>query len=1159
MAIADFVHLRLHTAYSLSEGAIPIKKLGEAVASHVMPAVAVTDTNNLFGALEFSQEMAKNRVQPIIGLQLAISAEDSRGGLAKAGLRKPDPQPVIMLAQNEAGYRNLMALSSMAYLNGPIGETPQVSFEALANHADGLICLSGGPGGPLNALLLANQKPAAEDLAAAYARVFPGRYYIELQRHGWAVERRVEESLIDLAYKHDIPLVATNDCYFLTQDMHEAHDALLCIADGTYISQEDRRRVTPEHYFKSAADMRALFKDLPEACDNTLVIARRCAFQVPERAPILPNFLNAGHVKASDESEALRLEAEKGLERRLEQNNISGDQAEPYRKRLVYEIEVIARMGFAGYFLIVSDFVQWAKDNGIPVGPGRGSGAGSIVAYALRITDLDPIRYNLLFERFLNPERVSMPDFDIDFCQDKRDRVITYVQGRYGKDQVAQIATFGKLQARAALRDVGRVLQLPLGQVDRICKLVPNNPASPIKLKEAIALEPRLQEERDRDHDVARMITIALKLEGLYRNASTHAAGVVISDRPLIELVPLYRDQKGGPEAMPATQFSMKHVEPAGLVKFDFLGLKTLTVIEKAVALIKKRMPDFDFSKIPFNDPKTYEMLGRGDTVGVFQLEGAGMRDTIRGLKPDTLEDIIALVALYRPGPMQNIPRFIAVKHGHEALSYPHPSLETILKETYGVIVYQEQVMQIAQFLAGYSLGEADLLRRAMGKKIKAEMDAQEERFISGAVERGLEKAKAIEIFALLAKFAEYGFNKSHAAAYAYVSYQTAWLKANFPVEFLAASMTLDAANTDKLNVFRQEARRLDIDVLPPNVNRSGVEFTVEAQTNGTLAIRYALAAVRNVGYAAMEGLVAERTRNGAFVDIFNFATRMDPHQINKRILENLAKAGAFDEVEPDRSRILASIDLILRHSTTSNEEKSSTQVSLFGGGGAAKATPAPTLNAADPWTIMDRLAREHEAIGFYLSAHPLDAYERVLKRLGITSFANLLQGLGVSATRQKIAGTVISKKERTSAKGNRFAFVQCSDASGLLEVTVFSELLGQHRDVLVAGQSLVFTVDARMDGDQPRLTVQAIEKLDQLAAQTAAGLCVEVRVGDALSKIKIFLERAGRGKGRVNLLLILGDGTQEAEMRLPGGYAVTPELGENLRSVRGVTSVQET
>ncbi|MBV8508258.1 MAG: DNA polymerase III subunit alpha, partial [Alphaproteobacteria bacterium] len=770
-------------------------------------------------------------------------------------------------------------LVSQSFLAGEAPSEPSITLRDLAGAREGLLCLAGGSKGPVGRLLAEGQAEAAEAVLCELAAAFPNRFYVELMRHGTADEARSEPGLIELAYRHGLPLAATNDVYFPDREFYEAHDALLCVAQGTVVANADRERLTRSHYFRPAAEMREVFADLPEACDNTLVIARRCAFIPQPRQPILPAFPSAEGV---DEETALRRAAHAGLEARLAAVGLQPEEVvRPYRERLEFELGTIIRMGFGGYFLIVSDIIQWAKRQGIPVGPGRGSGAGSVVAWALTITDLDPLRFGLLFERFLNPERVSMPDFDIDFCQDRRDEVIRYVQQKYGRDRVAQIITFGKLQARAVLRDVGRVLAMPYGQVDRLCKLVPNNPAHPVTLEQAIAGEPALQQQRDADESVARLITIALKLEGLYRHASTHAAGVVIGDRPLIELVPLYRDPRSD---IPVTQFNMKWVELAGLVKFDFLGLKTLTVLARTIELLAARGVQLDLSAVPLDDPAAYELLARGDTVGVFQVEGAGVRDMLRKLRPDRFEDIIAANALYRPGPMENIPRYIAVKHGEEEPDYLHPAIEGILKETYGVMTYQEQVMQIAQVLAGYSLGSADLLRRAMGKKIPAEMEAQRQLFFEGAAARGVRRARAELIFDQMAKFAGYGFNKPHAAAYALVTYQTAYLKANYPVEFLAALMTLDLGNTDKLNVFRQELSRLGIRLLPPDVNRSEVTFAVErdppsppspagggGRGGGNPAIRYALAAVKGVGAQAMAELVAERGARGRFKDLADF------------------------------------------------------------------------------------------------------------------------------------------------------------------------------------------------------------------------------------------------------------------------------------------------
>ncbi len=860
MPLADFVHLRVHTAYSLSAGAIRIKELAGLCRAGRMPAVAITDTGNLFGALEFAGACAEAGVQPIIGCEVALASRENGGredGARTNGLpgRVVEPDRIVLLAQSEAGYRNLLALVSRSYLDGDGAAEPAVTPGDLAASGDGLICLAGGPKGPVGRLLAEGQADAAEAALRRLAAAFPGRLYIELMRHGGNEEARAEPGLVDLAYRCGLPLVATNDAYFPDRDFYQAHDALLCIAQGTVVADNDRKRLTPQHYFRPAAEMRELFADLPEACDNTLVIARRCAFIPQPRQPILPAFPTEDGV---DEETALRRAAAAGLEARLAAHGIADPDTRPYRERLDFELGVIISMGFAGYFLIVADFIQWAKREGIPVGPGRGSGAGSVVAWALTITDVDPLRFGLLFERFLNPERVSMPDFDIDFCQERRDEVIRYVQQKYGRDRVAQIITFGKLQARAVLRDVGRVLAMPYGQVDRLCKLVPNNPAHPVSLGQAIAGEPLLQQQRDGDETVARLIEIALKLEGLYRHASTHAAGVVIGDRPLCELVPLYRDPRSD---IPVTQFNMKWVELAGLVKFDFLGLKTLTVLTHANALLAAREVQLDLSNLPLDDRPALELLSRGDTVGVFQCESAGVRDTLKKLRPERFEDVIALVALYRPGPMADIPKYISVKNGAEKPDYLHPALVDILRETFGVMVYQEQVMQIAQVLSGYTLGGADLLRRAMGKKIKSEMEAQRKGFIDGAVARGVPAAQAEAIFEKVEKFAGYGFNKSHSAPYALIAYQTAYLKANHPVEFMAALMTADLGNTDKLNLFRQELDRLGIRLLPPDINRSEPVFSVEVDAKtGKPAIRYALAAVKGVG-AAGDGRAGGRAR----------------------------------------------------------------------------------------------------------------------------------------------------------------------------------------------------------------------------------------------------------------------------------------------------------
>ena len=1148
MAIADFIHLKVRSAYSLTEGANKVDKIVSLAKQAEMPAVAVTDRNNLFGALEFSQYAAKAGIQPIVGVDLAIR-RDEEGGVATTS-KLPTVDWLTLLAQNEDGYKNLMRLVSRAHLEFKAGSTAALPFDELVGQTEGLLAFSGSPASALGRLLGAGQGPAAEHQLERLAKLFEGRLYLEVQRHGEDNERRIEGPLIDLAYAKGLPLIGTNDVHYPKAAMHAAHDVLLCIEQGAHIDDPNRRRLTGEHYFKSAEQMREVFADLPEACDNTLVVAQRCAYMPEPRKPILPRYTK---LKGRSEGEALRDLARGGLEELRTLGRLAADiEFAKYEERLVYELDMIEKMGFAGYFLIVADFIQWAKDHDVPVGPGRGSGAGSLVAWSLKITDLDPLRWGLLFERFLNPERVSMPDFDIDFCQDKRDRVIRYVRDEYGHDRVAAIITFGKLQARAVLRDVGRVLGMPYGQVDRICKLVPNNPANPVTLGKALETEDLLKEQYNADEEIKRLIDLALQLEGLFRNASTHAAGVVIGDRPLDQLVPLFRDTDSK-ESLPATQFNMKWVEPAGLVKFDFLGLKTLTVIEKACDFIGHDR--IDIAKLPLDDRKTFELLARGDGSGVFQLEGNGMRDVLRKMKPDRFEDIIAVVALYRPGPMENIPSYIKRKHGEEEPDYLHPLLEGILKETYGIMIYQEQVMQIAQVLSGYSLGGADLLRRAMGKKIQAEMDAQRALFVEGAEKNNVKADKASSIFDQVNKFAGYGFNKSHAAAYALVCYQTAYLKANHPVEFFAATMTLDMGNVEKLNGYRRDLDKIGVELLPPDVNRSTAEFTVEKSDDGRKAIRYALAAIKGVGKEAMNRLVEERHEKGPFKDLFDFAERLDQRVLNKRLLESLVKAGAFDSLNKNRAQTFAAVEALTRHSQATHESRGSNQNNLFGDDTAQR---RPQLPKVPDWAPMERLQNEFAAIGFYLSSHPLASYERSLQRLGVSRAADLpaLLARGTPG-RIKLAGTVIDRMERTSVKGNRFAFLQCSDQSGAFECVMFSELLSSKRNLLEAGQAILISVDGRLDGEQVKLTAQSVEKLEDAVANSAAGLRIVISDPVALEALRKALE-GKRGRGRVTLVVPLEKEESEAEVTLPGTYSIAGGLRDTIGSLPGIAQVEE-
>jgi DNA polymerase III subunit alpha len=1139
--VANFVHLRVRSCYSLLEGAVRPKELAKLAHGMNMPAVAVTDTNNLFGVFEIADTLAKAGVQPITGLTLSLDCGGAKEGQGQGLLAREYPQ-VALLVKDETGYLNLLKLVSGAYLDAAPGELPHATLEKLERHASGLILLTGGPKGPLNRLIAGGQPHLAEALADRLAAAFGDRLYVELQRHGIAGEASSEEKLIDLAYAKGLALVATNDVHFGPASMYEAHDALLCIADGTFIGVEDRRRVTPEHRFKTAAEMTALFADLPEAIANTMEIARRCAYRPKKRAPILPHFVPASGLPPEEE---LRSQARQGLARRLSEHGKFAEE-QVYLDRLEYELSVIVKMGFPGYFLIVSDFMKWTRLNGIPVGV-RGSGATSLVAWALDITNLDPIRFGLVFERFLNPERISMPDFDIDFCQERRDEVVRYVQEKYGRDKVGQIIALGSLQARAAVRDAGRVMQLPFGLVDKLAKMIPNPPGKHFTLSDARAMEPRLNQLAEQESKVGPLFEIVEKIEGFYRHASTHPAGVVIGDRPLDELVPLYRDPRS---EMPVTQFDYEDAEKAGLVKFDFLGLKTLTVIAKTEALLKQRGIVLDTQRIDFGDSQTFAMLAKGESVGVFQLESQGMRDLIRKLRPDRINDLIALVALYRPGPMDSIPKYIACKHGREKPEYLHPSLEPILSETFGVMTYQEDVMLIARELAGYTMGEADILRRAMGKKIASEMAQQREMFVAGATKRGIPSAIAEQIFEQAAKFAGYGFNKGHAAAYAQVAYQTAYLKANYPVEFLAASMTLDAGNTDRLNIFRQEAARLGIEVRPPDINRSEAHFACDTQV-GAGVIYYALAAVKNVGRQAMEHLVSERNARGAFKSIADFARRIDPKLVNKRAFESLVRAGAFDGLHKNRRQLVLSADIVLSDAARNMRDRDAGQSSLFGGGEARR--ESLPLIASDDWPAHERLGEEFAAIGFYLSGHPLDSYERALKRIGVRRYADLLSDARRGTVKATLAGTVIRKQERRGKSGDMFAFVGLSDPSGMYEAMMFSEALTASRALLEAGKAVLVKVVGDWTDDELRLRALSVEDLDMAAA--AAGEGLKIRLVDPSPIPAIAAQFKQPGKGLVTL--VVDTPLQEVEIVLPARVHVTPQMKSSLAAMRGVAEIE--
>ncbi len=1134
-----FVHLHVHSSFSLLESALPIAKLAKLAEADSMPALALTDSNNLFGALEFSEKMAGSGVQPIIGLQMMVDFGDQHIASGRSQSMRDNRGQVVLLAMDETGYRNLMQITSAGFMETAATDTTHVTIAKLQAHSGGLIALTGGPGGPLNHALIQGNAELATARLLTLRKAFPDALYIELQRHGTDDERATEPQLLAMAYAHNLPLVATNEPYFAHRQDHEAHDALIAISEGRLVSEDDRRKVSQEHGFKTRAEMQTLFKDLPEALYNTIEIAMRCHFRPRVlKNPILPRF-----TLDEDEAAVLRRQAHNGLEQRLQQHSpAEGMTVETYRDRLDFELGVIERMQFPGYFLIVADFIGWAKREGIPVGPGRGSGAGSLVAYSLAITDLDPLRFNLLFERFLNPDRVSMPDFDIDFCQDRREEVIRYVQQRYGNDQVAQIITFGSLQARGVIRDVGRVLEMPYGQVDKLTKLVPQNPANPVTLEKAIAEEARLRAATDEDPTVKRMLDIALKLEGLYRHASTHAAGIVIGDRKLGELVPLYRDPKSD---MPVTQFNMKWVEQAGLVKFDFLGLKTLSVLDLALKMLAKRGISIDLLQIPLDDAASYAMLSRAETVGVFQLESGGMRRALSDMKPDRFEDIIALVALYRPGPMANIPVYCDCKHKRAEPEYIHPQVKSVLEETFGVIVYQEQVMQIAQILSGYSLGEADLLRRAMGKKIKAEMDKQHDRFVTGCTANAMSEGDANTIFDLLAKFADYGFNKSHAAAYALVAYQTAYLKANYPTEFLAASMAYETTNTEKLVEFRREAQRLGISVEAPSIMSSGVNFDVK---DG--AIIYALSAIKGVGVEAARHLVSVRT-DAPFTSLGDFAHRINPRSINRRTVEMMACAGAFDALESNRARLVSGADMIIATANEAERSRTDGQAGLFGGADDIAQMRLPEMAS---WTAMERLQREFAAIGFFLSGHPLDDYAPVLERMRVPTQAAFLRAVKQGATFGRLAATVIDRQERRTRTGTRMGVIILSDQSGQFEVVIFSERLAQFREFLEPGRVVLVTVSASYENEDARLIIQSVEDLDQAVVRGQKGVRIFLRDEEPLSNLGARLTR--KGEGDVYVVVLTGTG-EEVEVRLPGRFDISPAIVGSLKAVSGVLAVQ--
>lgn len=1110
--MSEFVHLRVQSSYSMLESTIKIEHIPSLTRN--MKAVALTDRNNLFGALEFSTTLAKAGIQPIHGIILNIDFKNlTKNHEFEQGEIIAE---ILLLAKDKIGFQNLLKLASKLYLKEEVNlSNLYLTLEELKQYSEGIIALSAYMEGIVGKYLQKGLVERAEIAASSLRQIFGDRFYFEITRAS-VVNKALESPYLAIAEKLQIPLAATNPVMFGTPDMYGHHDTLLCIADGVVKEQESRRTVSKECYFKSEEEMKELFADLPSALSNTFYIAQRCSVMAEVSPPMLPSFTLEG----KSEEALLYEDAHAGLLERVEEFNIT--QYEDYKKRLDYELSIITRMGFAGYFLIVADFIKWCKKNDIPVGPGRGSGAGSMVAWCLSITGLDPIKFGLLFERFLNPERVSMPDFDIDFCQERRGEVISYVKSKYGENRVAQIITFGKLQAKAVIKDVARVLGLRYGIADAISKLVPFNAVNPVTLEKAIeevgelkhAFEGKGLYSMEIDEDdkelVKEVITAALKLEGLHRHASIHAAGIVISKDDLVKMVPLYREPSS---EMIVIQYSMKYAELAGLVKFDFLGLKTLTVIDACIKLIEERK--INISNIPLDDLTTYKLLSTGNATGIFQFESVGMKDSLRRLKPDSVKDLIALGALYRPGPMENIPIYIACKHGKQEPDYLHPMLEPILKETYGVIIYQEQVLEIAKVMAGYSLGEADLLRRAMGKKIKSEMEAQERLFIEGAKKNGISQEQASAIFKHVEKFAGYGFNKAHAAAYGIISYQTAYLKANYPIEFCTAALNLDIHDTDKINIFIQEARLLSIKVMPPNINSSRSIFTIKKLEDSTKVIEFGLSALKGIGNNAANVIVNEREKRGQFKSIFEFAQRVPSTIMNKKLLESLINSGAFDELYLNRNTLFKNIPSILEYASKFHEDKMTNQSSLFE---IASVIRHPIFKEVAEYTLHEKSINEFKALGFFLSSHPLDNLIQLLQESGVIFSSNLLDAIPEGTSNIKIAGVIYSKSSRMSARG-KFITLKLSDPTGIFEVTVFNDIvLRDYAHLLQEEVAVVINAEARKDEGGLRITVLTLEHIEDFFKSKLQKLEIVVEEGKKLEYITDFLYKRKGGKTNVTL-----------------------------------------
>jgi len=1087
-----FNHLKIHSQYSICEGAIKIENLKDFCKENKVPCLGLSDTYNLCGALEFAENISKVGTQPIIGTQINFRFEDTTGLL-----------PLIAL--NEKGYKRIIELSSKSYLENDALSDPHLDIKELFKETDGVLLLSGTVQGLFGKLFEKGHLKEINKIYKELSSIFYDNFYLEIQRHGDQNEVSFEQFNLEQSHVIEIPIIATNEVFYLTSDMHEAHDALTCIGTKTYINEKNRFKYSDQHYFKSNEEMSELFSDLPEALKNNYNLPLKCNFRPKFSKPILPNISSEKGVSAE---EILKINSLDGLKDKFikvfkidKKNLVTNDKFLKYKDRLDHELKIIIEMKYPSYFLIVSDYIKWAKKNDIPVGPGRGSGAGSLVAWCLSITDVDPIKFNLIFERFLNPDRISMPDFDIDFCEEKRDLVFRYLTTKY-QDSVAHIITFGKLKARMVIRDVGRVLGLPYGFVDSISKMIPFDPSRPQNLMECINSEPRLQKLIKEDPRVKKLTDLSLKLEGLNRNVATHAAGVVIADRKLTEVVPLYKDSAAN-LLLPSTQFDMYSAENAGLIKFDFLGLKTLTVINRTQKLINKKVKNFKIENIDFDDQKVFDLLSSGNTVGLFQVESAGMREALLQMKPNHIEDIIALVALYRPGPMSNIPVYNDCKHGRQTPDYLHPMLEDILKPTYGVIIYQEQVMQIAQKLSGFTAGEADILRRAMGKKKRAELEKQKQGFIAGALKKGISKDVAASIFLKIEPFAEYGFNKSHAAAYALISYQTAFLKTYYPKEFFAASMTMDISNQNKLGEFYEELKRININVIRPDINRCFSDFQFDENN-----FYYALGGIKSVGFEAISNVVKERTINGEFKSINDFLNRVKPKDVNKLQLEGLVKAGAFDNINNNRQALFNSIPNFILKTKNIFENKAANQIDLFA---TSEEQENEIIFNIEDWMFEERLSKEFEAIGFFISNHPLNQFKEIFDDYKIVDFAKF--NLDDNIKEANIAATLLKITERKTAKGNSYGVIKFTDLTSVFELFVFSDILELNRDTLIVGSSLIITLIKTISNDEnkiKRINVQKIASLKELFNKPVNEITFNIKSVNDIDKISDFVSKEG-------------------------------------------------